>query len=164
MDHALLIISFHGIMGDFSKPQLWQQQGANQQQPTETGLLANLNIRNGLVKGLRFLCQNFQVIIYNNYTSDFTDQSQKDGAEKIKQLLQQSNITVDAIYSSNVKASGPSSYVSEDFSQIFIDFNLTSLKKISEKALFVSSLEVDNMGPCEQINIDKKGFFMFDSS
>jgi hypothetical protein len=54
--------------------------------------------------------------------------------------------------------------VVEDFSQIFLDFNMNSLKRVTEKVLFVSALEIDNMGSCEPIPLDKKGFFMFDMS
>ena len=44
-------------------------------------------MRVGLIKGLQFLSQHFQIIIYNNHTSDLTDASHKEGAEKIKALL-----------------------------------------------------------------------------
>ena len=75
-------------------------------------------------------------------------------------------ITVDAIYSqnANISRTNGDNYVAEDFSQIFLDFNMTNLKRVTEKVLFVSSLEIDNMGPCESINLDNKGFFMFDMS
>jgi hypothetical protein len=59
---------------------------------------------------------------------------------------------------------GAEKYVAEDFSQIFLDFNLTTVKKVSEKVLFVTSLEMDNQGMLETIHIDKKGFFLFDMS
>jgi len=75
-----------------------------------------LNVRLGLIKGLQFLSSHFQVIIFNNYTSDPTDLSYKDGAERIKALLSQSNITVDAIYSTNMKVQGSKNLVAEDFS------------------------------------------------
>ena len=54
--------------------------------------------------------------------------------------------------------------MAEDFSQIFLDFNLTSVKKVSEKVLFVTSLEMDNQGLLETIHVDQKGFFLFDIS
>jgi hypothetical protein len=57
---------------------------------------------------------------------------------------------------------GADKYVAEDFSQIFLDFNLTTVKKVSEKVLFVTSLEMDNIGMLENINLDRKGFFLFD--
>ena len=57
---------------------------------------------------------------------------------------------------------GADKYVAEDFSQIFLDFNLTTVKKVSEKVLFVTSLEMDNIGMLENINFDRKGFFLFD--
>lgn len=59
---------------------------------------------------------------------------------------------------------GADKYVAEDFSQIFLDFNLTTIKKVSEKVLFVASLDMDNQGILETINVDKKGFFLFDMS
>ena len=123
-----------------------------------------MNIRLGLIKGLQFLCSHFQVIIFNNYTGDPTDPTYKDGADRIKCLLTQSNITVDAIYSTNMKVQGSKNLVTEDFSQIFLDFNLTTVKKVAEKVLFVSSIEIDNMGAVENINVDGRGMFMFDFS
>ena len=56
MDHALLIISFHGVMGDFSKTQLLINAVSNEK---SSDILGNLNVRIGLIKGLRFLCQYF---------------------------------------------------------------------------------------------------------
>jgi hypothetical protein len=44
--------------------------------------------------------------------------------------------------------------VAEDFSQIFLDFNLTTVKKVSEKVLFVTNLEMDNAGMLEAVNVD----------
>ena len=120
----------------------------------------------GLIKGLHFLSQHFQVIIFNNYTSDPTDPTHKDGADRVKKLLTQYNISVDAIYSTNLSKvqGGGDKFVAEDFSQIFLDFNLTTVKKVSEKVLFVTSLEMDNIGMLETIHVDPKGFFLFDMS
>ena len=123
-----------------------------------------MNIRLGLIKGLHFLCSHFQVIIFNNYTGDPTDSAYKDGADRIKTLLAHSNITIDAIYSTNMKVQGSKNLIAEDFSQIFLDFNLTTVKKVAEKVLFVSSIEIDNLGAIENMNIDGKGMFMFDFS
>jgi hypothetical protein len=58
-------------------------------------------MRTGLIKGLHFLSQHFQIIIFNNYTSDPTDISFKDGSERVKSLLSQYNVNIDAIYSPN---------------------------------------------------------------
>jgi len=41
---------------------------------------------------------------------------------------------------------------------------MTSLKKVTEKVLFVQAAEIDVMGNYEQMNLDSKGFFMFDMS
>ena len=41
---------------------------------------------------------------------------------------------------------------------------MNTLKKVQDKVLFVSSLEIDNIGSCESINLDSKGFFLFDMS
>ena len=91
-------------MGDYSKHQLFSNNNSASSLTGGTDLLLNnLNVRLGLIKGLQFLCSHFQVIIFNNYTIDPTDLSYKDGAERIKSLLVQSNITVDAIYSTNMK-------------------------------------------------------------
>jgi hypothetical protein len=39
------------------------------------------------------------------------------------------------------------------------------VKKVAEKVLFVSSIEIDNMGfMVEGINIDNRGMFLFDFS
>jgi hypothetical protein len=61
---------------------------------------------------------------------------------------------VDAIYSTNLKVQGSKNLVAEDFTQMFLDFNLTTVKKVAEKVLFVSSIELDNMGMMENIYID----------
>lgn len=59
MDHALLIISFHGVMGDFAKTQLLINAPGNAANASNGDILSNLNVRIGLIKGLRFLCQYF---------------------------------------------------------------------------------------------------------
>lgn len=47
---------------------------------------------------------------------------------------------------------------------MFIDFNMNTLKKISEKVLFVQTLDIDSYGSYEDVQIDRKGFFLFDMS
>lgn len=63
MDHALLIISFHGVMGDFAKTQLLINAPSNACNAGNVAgngdILGNINVRIGLIKGLRFLCQYF---------------------------------------------------------------------------------------------------------
>ncbi|TNV83707.1 hypothetical protein FGO68_gene16382 [Halteria grandinella] len=159
-DHPLLIISFIGVMGDFSRPALWAKVEVDNTNP-----LQQLNIRAGLSKGMQFLSQNFQVIIFNNYSPDLTDQSYKDRAERIRAFVTQQNILVDAIYSSTINfQEGKRQYMSEDYSQIFQDFIITDLKRVNEKVLFIQALEMDSLGIFEPIRIDPKGFFMFDMS
>ncbi len=64
-----------------------------------------------------------------------------------------------------MKVQSSKNLVAEDFSQIYLDFNLTTVKKVAEKVLFISSIEIDNMGyMVEGINIDNRGIFLFDFS
>jgi hypothetical protein len=64
-----------------------------------------------------------------------------------------------------MKVQSSKNLVAEDFSQIYLDFNLTTVKKVAEKVLFISSIEIDNMGyMVEGINIDNRGMFLFDFS
>jgi hypothetical protein len=124
-----------------------------------------MNVRVGLIKGMQFLSQYFQIVIFNNPTHEIVSGvNHRDSADKIKQLLiSNHNITVDAIYTSN-SGNGINSTTGEDFSQIFIDFNINNLKKIQEKVLFVQTLDIDSFGQHEEIQIDTKGFFLFDTS
>ena len=64
-----------------------------------------------------------------------------------------------------MKVQSSKNLVAEDFSQIYLDFNLTTVKKVAEKVIFISSIEIDNMGyMVEGINIDNRGMFLFDFS
>lgn len=54
--------------------------------------------------------------------------------------------------------------MAEDYSQIFQDFIIADLKKVNEKVLFVQALDMDSYGVFEPIPLDKRGFFMFDTS
>jgi hypothetical protein len=41
---------------------------------------------------------------------------------------------------------------------------MNNIKKVSEKVLFIQSIDVDNMGPAENMHKDDKGFYLFDTS
>ena len=74
------------------------------------------------------------VIINNGFDEELVQK--KDCLDKIQSVLRQNDIVFDALYSVE-KQDHAFESVFEDFSQIFIDFNLTTLKKINDKVLFV---------------------------
>ena len=106
MDHPLLVISFYGVMGDFARYSLFPQQNDS----------TTIFTRVCFQKGMQFLSNHFQVIVFVNNPIDITDISAKDGSDKIKQILSQNNITVDAVYSTNSSTRMRKDQVGEDFS------------------------------------------------
>ena len=51
----------------------------------------------------------------------------------------------------------------EDYKQIYIDFNLNSDQKVKERVLFVNSFDGDFNPRIEEVQLDRKGFFLFDT-
>ena len=82
----------------------------------------------------------------------FCKSSNKKKVERVKEWLLKNNISVDALYASTRKE--PKAY--EDFSQLYIDFNILDERKVAEKFLFVNSVElsandVRHRGPDEDL-------------
>ena len=50
----------------------------------------------------------------------------------------------------------------EDYKQIYLDFGLTSDKKIRDKVLFVNSFDSDYNARQEDTGFDSKGYFLLD--
>ncbi|CDW77596.1 UNKNOWN [Stylonychia lemnae] len=158
IDKPIIVITFQGVIGDFIRSQLF----ISAKDPDQQSTIQNLQIRIGAVQGLKFLCKNFQVVIINNVERSYITTS-KDILERMQQLLQQNDICVDAIYSINHKNKNEE-FICEDYRQIYIDFNLNSMKKVQEKVVFIHPLDIDWMGCLEEIKIDKMGYFLFDYS
>ena len=120
MEKPIIIINFWGIIGNFSKEQLFSDNKVK------------FVIRGGSASALQMFCSYFQVILFLHSDS-------KKYTSKIREWLKSHNIMVDAIYR---RKSQDNSY-EQWYTQIFKDFNITSPKSISMRVLVISSLDLD---------------------
>lgn len=74
MDRPMIVITFQGVIGDFIKPQLFAQYDKND---------LYCSTRVGMINGLKFLSQYFQLVILNNPMPE-EKCSVKEMSEKIK--------------------------------------------------------------------------------
>ena len=170
MDRPVIVITFQGVLGDFLKKQpqygfkettiIAQPQGstAGNQAPSNKEKKQvvisreddSVYLRSGVVEGLKYLSSLFQLIIFSRETVEDSWFQSKGGqlpqsgvqTTAILNWLQQNpDIKLDGFYASSVSAKQQT--MTEDYSQIFIDFGLNSEHKIKEKVLFVTSIESD---------------------
>ena len=157
----------------------------------------SVNLRAGVLDGLRYLGQHFQLVIFSRETIEDSWFQSVGGqsptpevqTKAIENFLQQNpDIKYDGLYASVLNAK--SQTMTDDYSQIFIDFGLNSEQKVQDKVLFVSSLASDfvcnqrlpacgNVSPKSKkpsaaqlgisfarglTDVDPYGYFMFDTS
>ena len=157
MDRPLLIIEFQGVLGDFIRKGSLGLRDLNAKKPDkkDTGqdlsnLFGGLQIRAGVIDGLKYLSKLFQLVIFSRETIEETWFSRQGGqvpniesqTQNIKAFLQwYQDIRLDAFYSTtmNPKQQG----LTDDYSQIFIDFGFDSESKVKERVLFVNSIDND---------------------
>lgn len=121
MERPIVIINFCGIVGNFTKEQIFSDSKVK------------FVIRGGSALALQYFWSYFQVVLFLHSDS-------KNYTNKIREWLKVHNIMVDAIYR---KKSQDNSY-EQWYTQIFKDFNITSSKSISTRVLVISSFDLDS--------------------
>ncbi len=105
MERPIIIINFWGIIGNFSKEQLFSDNKVK------------FVIRGGSASALQMFCSYFQVVLFLHSDS-------KKYTSKIREWLKIHSIMVDAIYR---RKNQDNSY-EQWYTQIFKDFNITNPK------------------------------------